>query len=178
MPGPRIDVMLVDDHAVVRMGFRLLVDGAADMRVVAEAASGEDAVRVIEDAQPDVVVMDLSLAGIGGGRGGGRPPRHAPAGRGEAGRGLVAKAPGARVLVLSAHEDAMHARRTLKAGAAGYLTKRSAAEALIEAIREVYQGRSFLEPLIAKQVTAQQARSEPLDTLSEKEFKVFIALAG
>src|SRR6476661_742922 len=108
MPGPRIGVMLVDDHAVVRMGFRLLVDGAPDMRVVAEAASGEDAVRTIEDAQPDVVVMDISMPGIGGL---------------EAVRRILARAPETRVLVLSAHEDAMHARRTLKAGAAGYLER-------------------------------------------------------
>src|SRR3954467_14607730 len=165
MPGPRIDVMLVDDHAVVRMGFRLLVDGAPDMRVVAEAASGEDAVRVIEDAQPDVVVMDLSMPGIGGLEAGGR---------------LLAKAPEARVLVLSAHEDAMHARRVLKAGAAGYLTKRSAAEALIQAIREVSQGNTFLEPQIAQELAEHDVAgaAEPLDALSEKEFKVFLALAG
>src|SRR3954453_11885373 len=155
--------MLVDDHAVVRMGFRLLLEGSADIKVVAESDSGEDACRKFPEVKPDVVVMDISMPGIGGL---------------EAIDRILARYPGARVLVLSAHEDAMHARRTLKAGAAGYLTKRSAAEALIEAIREVYQGRSFLEPLIAKQVTAQQARSEPLDTLSEKEFKVFIALAN
>jgi two-component system invasion response regulator UvrY len=165
MPGPRIGVMLVDDHAVVRMGFRLLVDGAPDMRVVAEAASGEDAVRAVEEARPDVVVMDISMPGIGGL---------------EALRRILARTPAARVLVLSAHEDAMHARRTLKAGAAGYLTKRSAAEALIEAIRQVHQGGSFLEPQIAQQLAGGlgDGASEPLDTLSEKEFKVFIALAS
>jgi two-component system invasion response regulator UvrY len=80
--------------------------------------------------------------------------------------------------VLSAHEDAMHARRTLKAGAAGYLTKRSAAEALIEAIRQVCQGGSFLEPQISEQLAGRSRTPEPLDTLSEKEFKVFIALAS
>jgi two-component system invasion response regulator UvrY len=163
MPGPRIDVMLVDDHAVVRMGFRLLIEAAPDMRVVAEAASGEDAVRVVEEARPDVVVMDISMPGIGGL---------------EALRRILAKAPEARVLVLSAHEDAMHARRTLKAGAAGYLTKRSAAEALIEAIRQVCQGGSFLEPQISEQLAGRSRTPEPLDTLSEKEFKVFIALAS
>jgi two-component system invasion response regulator UvrY len=162
MPGPRIDVMLVDDHAVVRMGFRLLIEAAPDMRVVAEAASGEDAVRVVEEARPDVVVMDISMPGIGGL---------------EALRRILAKAPEARVLVLSAHEDAMHARRTLKAGAAGYLTKRSAAEALIEAIRQVCQGGSFLEPQISEQLAGRSRTPEPLDTLSEKEFKVFLALA-
>src|SRR6476646_10761382 len=164
MPGPRIGVMLVDDHAVVRMGFRLLVDGAPDMRVVAEAASGEDAVRTIEDAQPDVVVMDISMPGIGGL---------------EAVRRILARAPETRVLVRSAHEDAMHARRVLKAGAAGYLTKRSAAEALMQAIRQVHQGKTFLEPEIAQQLAMHQLNGErnPLDMLSEKEFKVFLSLA-
>jgi len=157
--------MLVDDHAVVRMGFRLLLDAAPDMRVVAEADSGEEAIRRIDESRPEVVVMDISMPGIGGL---------------EAVRRILAKEPAARILVLSAHEDAMHARRTLKAGAAGYLTKRSAAEALIQAIREVCQGKTFLEPQIAQELALRQVAgaAEPLDTLSEKEFKVFLALAG
>jgi len=165
MPAARIGVMLVDDHAVVRMGFRLLLDAAPDMRVVAEANSGEEAMRRIDEARPEVVVMDISMPGIGGL---------------EAVRRILAKEPGARILVLSAHEDAMHARRVLKAGAAGYLTKRSAAEALIQAIREVCQGKTFLEPQIAQELALQRVAgaAEPLDTLSEKEFKVFLALAG
>ena len=165
MPAARIGVMLVDDHAVVRMGFRLLLDAAPDMRVVAEADSGEEAMRRIDEARPEVVVMDISMPGIGGL---------------EAVRRILAKEPGARILVLSAHEDAMHARRVLKAGAAGYLTKRSAAEALIQAIREVCQGKTFLEPQIAQELALQRVAgaAEPLDTLSEKEFKVFLALAG
>src|SRR6267378_3649589 len=165
MATARIGVMLVDDHAVVRMGFRLLLDAAPDMRVVAEADSGEEAMRRLDEARPEVVVMDISMPGIGGL---------------EAVRRILAKEPGARILVLSAHEDAMHARRTLKAGAAGYLTKRSAAEALIQAIREVCQGKTFLEPQIAQELALRQVAgaAEPLDTLSEKEFKVFLALAG
>jgi len=165
MATARIGVMLVDDHAVVRMGFRLLLDAAPDMRVVAEADSGEEAMRRIDEARPEVVVMDISMPGIGGL---------------EAVRRILAKVPGARILVLSAHEDAMHARRVLKAGAAGYLTKRSAAEALIQAIREVCQGKTFLEPRIAQELALRQVAgaAEPLDTLSEKEFKVFLALAG
>jgi two-component system invasion response regulator UvrY len=92
---------------------------------------------------------------------------------------MRARDPGVRILVLSAHEDTMHARRTLKAGAAGYLTKRSAAEALIRAIREVGRGATFLEPQIAQELARRQASDprEPLDTLSETEFKVFLALA-
>jgi two-component system invasion response regulator UvrY len=165
MAAARIGVMVVDDHAVVRMGFKLLIDAAADMRVVAEAESGEDAVRGLAEARPDVVVLDISMPGMGGL---------------EAVRRILAREPQARILVLSAHEDAMHARRVLKAGAAGYLTKRSAAEALIQAIRQVSQGRSFLEPQIAEQLEQDGAAGagEPIDSLSEKEFKVFLALAG
>jgi two-component system invasion response regulator UvrY len=157
-------VMLVDDHSVVRMGFRLLLEGSSDIRVVAEAESGEDAVRRFDEARPEVVVMDISMPGIGGL---------------EAIRRILAREPAARILVLSAHEDAMHARRVLKAGAVGYLTKRSAAEALIQAIRQVNQGKTFLEPEIAHELAVQQLSGarDPLDTLSEKEFKVFLALA-
>jgi len=116
-----INVMLVDDHAVVRMGFRLLLEGSPDIRVVAESESGEEACRKYPEVKPDVVVMDISMPGIGGL---------------EAIDRILAREPAARILVLSAHEDAMHARRVLKAGAAGYLTKRSAAEALMQAIRQ------------------------------------------
>jgi two-component system invasion response regulator UvrY len=156
--------MLVDDHAVVRMGFRLLLEGATDLKVSAEADSGEEAVRSFAEVKPDVVVMDISMPGIGGL---------------EAIDRILAREPQARILVLSAHEDLMHARRVLKAGAVGYLTKRSAAEALIHAIRQVAQGKTYLEPSIAQQLALQQLSGEktPVDMLSEKEFKVFLALA-
>jgi two-component system, NarL family, invasion response regulator UvrY len=164
MTNGAINVMLVDDHAVVRMGFRLLLEGSSDIKVIGEAESGEEACRKFPELKPDVVVMDISMPGIGGL---------------EAIDRILAREPTARILVLSAHEDAMHARRVLKAGAAGYLTKRSAAEALMQAIRQVQQGKTFLEPEIAQQLAMQQLNGErnPLDMLSEKEFKVFLALA-
>lgn len=157
-------VMLVDDHAVVRMGFRLLLEGSAGCRVVAEAESGEEACRLYPQVDPDVTVMDLSMPGIGGL---------------EAIRRILAKAPGARILALSAHEDTMHPKRVLKAGALGYLTKRSAAEELIRAVDAVAAGRTFIEPAIAQQLAVQQSTGErgPVDVLSEKEFQVFLALA-
>ncbi len=160
----QISVMLVDDHAVVRMGFRLLLDGSPDIRVVAEAESGEDAVRRVQEVKPQVVVMDLSMPGIGGL---------------EALSRILARDPATRILVLTAHEDAMHAKRVLKAGALGYLSKRSAPGARIQAIRQVMQGRTFLEPAIAQELAVQQVTGErtPVDMLSEKEFKVFLALA-
>lgn len=159
-----IKVMLVDDHAVVRMGFRMLLEGADDIVVLGEAESGEEAVRRFAELKPDVIVMDISMPGIGGL---------------EAIDRILAKDPEMRILVLSAHEDAMHARRVLKAGAVGYLTKRSAAEELIHAIRVVHQGKTYLEPGIAQQMAVEQVSGErnPVDTLSEKEFKVFLSLA-
>jgi two-component system invasion response regulator UvrY len=164
MADSQTRVMLVDDHAVVRMGFRLLLEGAPDIKVVAEADSGEEAVRTYPEVRADVVVMDISMPGIGGLEAIGR---------------ILAREPGAKILVLSAHEDVMHARRVLKAGAVGYLTKRSAAEELIQAIRQVSQGKTFLEPAIAQQLAMQQLSGQkgPVDMLSEKEFKVFLALA-
>jgi two-component system invasion response regulator UvrY len=157
-------VMLVDDHAVVRAGFKLLIDSSPDIRVAAEAGSGEDAVRRFDEARPDVVVMEISLPGMGGL---------------EAIRRLRARTRAVRILVLSAHEDAMHARRALQAGALGYLTKRSAAEALIRAIRRVGQGERFLDAQIARAVASRElsATRDPLDGLSEREFNVFLALA-
>jgi two-component system, NarL family, invasion response regulator UvrY len=164
MTGEPIKVMLVDDHAVVRMGFRLLLEGSNDIRVACEADSGEEATRRYPEVKPNVVVMDISMPGIGGL---------------EAIARILARDPAARILVLSAHEDAMHARRVLKAGAAGYLTKRSAAEELIQAIRQVHGGKTFLEPGIAQQLAVEQLTGgrNPVDSLSEKEFKVFLELA-
>jgi two-component system invasion response regulator UvrY len=156
--------MLVDDHAVVRMGFRLLLEGSPELTVVAEAESGEEAVRLYGEVRPDIVVMDLSMPGIGGLEAIGR---------------IVARDANAKILVLSAHADAMHARRVLKAGASGYLSKRSAGEELVQAIAQVCQNKTFIEAAIAQQLAAQQFGGEksPVETLSEKEFKVFLALA-
>lgn len=164
MSKPRIKVMLVDDHAVVRMGFRLLLQGSTDIEVTGEAESGEDAVRQFQALAPDVLVMDISMPGIGGL---------------EAIDRVLAKNARQKILVLSAHEDVMHARRVLKAGATGYLTKRSAADVLMDAIRTVHKGQTFLEPQIAQAMAMEQVSGSksPVDTLSEKEFKVFIALA-
>jgi two-component system invasion response regulator UvrY len=159
-----IRVMLADDHAVVRMGFRLLLEGSPDIKVVAEAQSGEEALKRYFEVKPDVLVLDISMPGIGGL---------------ETLSRLLAKEADARVLMLSAHEDTMHPKRALKAGALGYLSKRSAAEELIQAIRQVYQRKTFIEPAIAHQMAVQQlsGNRNPVEVLSDKEFKVFLALA-
>ncbi len=159
-----INVMLVDDHAVVRMGFKLLLESATDIKVVAEAESGEQAIRLYTEHQPDVVVMDITMPGLGGL---------------EAIERIMARDPQAKILVLSAHEDSVHPKRVLSAGALGYLTKRSAAEELIKAIRTVAGRKMYLEAGIAQQMAIQQLSGEknPVDVLSAREFEVFISLA-
>jgi len=160
----QINVLLVDDHAVVRMGFKMLLESAPDIKVVAEAESGEQGVKLYMEHHPDVVVMDITMPGIGGL---------------EAIERIVAKESHARILVLSAHEDSVHPKRVLNAGAMGYLTKRSAAEELIKAIRTVASGKRYLEASVAQQMAIQQLSGEqnPVDVLSDREFEVFMALA-
>lgn len=162
-----IRVLLVDDHALVRMGFRMLLasaQGAQPIEVVGECGSGEEACAAVPKLAPDVVVMDLSMPGMGGL---------------EAVRRLLAQEPRLRILALSAHEDTSHPRRVLKAGALGYLSKRGAPEALIDAIRMVARGRMFLDPQIAQRMAVQDLTGEqnPVEQLSEREFEVFVQLA-
>lgn len=156
--------MLVDDHAVVRMGFRLLLESTPDIRVVAEADTGEQALKRYPEARPDVVVMDLSMPGMGGM---------------EAVRRLLAKDKDARILVLSAHDDTLHPKRVLEAGAQGYLSKRSAPEELIQAVRQVAAGKVYLEPTLAQQLAIQQVTGtrNPVEVLSPREFELFLLLA-
>ena len=158
-----IRVMLVDDHAVVRMGFRMLL-GQAQMEVVAECDTGEQACTAYARIRPDVVVMDLSMPGMGGL---------------EALRRLLAQDAQACILVLSAHEDSAHPQRVLRAGALGYLCKRSAPDALITAVGAVAERRTYLDPLTAKMLSLAQKKGQasPAQTLSEREFAVFIQLA-
>jgi len=158
-----IRVMLVDDHAVVRMGFRMLL-ATAQMEVVAEAESGEEACRDYPRVQADVVVMDISMPGMGGL---------------EALRRLLAHSPEARVLALSAHDATAYAYRALQGGALGYLSKRSAPDALIDAVRAVARGERYVDARIAHRMAQAQVEGEasPSDILSEREFAVFIQLA-
>jgi two-component system invasion response regulator UvrY len=160
----RIRVMLVDDHAVVRVGFRMLLNASGDIEVIDEADSGEAAYLRYPDVRPDVVVMDLAMPGVGGI---------------ETVRRLLARDPAARVLVLSAHEDLAHLKRALKAGALGYLSKRSAPEDVIGAVRTVAQNRVFIDAEMARKLSAHDlaALPSPVETLSEREFTVFIQLA-
>lgn len=159
-----LKVMLVDDHAVVRTGFKLLLQACNDIEVVAEADSGEAACQMYESVVPDVVVMDIAMAGMGGI---------------EAIKRLLAKNSRARILALSAHEDTSHPKRALQAGALGYLSKRSAPEVLIDAIRLIAQGQRYLDAQIAQRMAVQDitGKQGPMEKLSAREFEVFMQLA-
>jgi two-component system invasion response regulator UvrY len=158
-----IRVLLADDHAVVRTGFRLLLEANADIEVVGEADSGETAYQRYLDLGPDVVVMDIAMPGMGGI---------------EALRRIRSHHPRARVLALSAHDDPVHARRALREGAFGFLSKRSAPEALLEAITSVAAGRRYIDPGVAQRLALTDVDAEALaERLSEREFEVFMRLA-
>jgi two-component system invasion response regulator UvrY len=160
-----IRVLLVDDHAVVRTGFRLLLQARPDVAVVGEAESGEAACQRYVELSPDVVVMDIAMPGMGGI---------------EALRRIRAHDPQARVLALSAHDDPMHARRALREGALGFLSKRSAPEALLEAVAGIGAGQRYIDPRVAQRLALENiegTESSPIKRLSEREFDVFIRLA-
>jgi two-component system, NarL family, invasion response regulator UvrY len=160
----QIKVMLVDDHAVVRMGFKMLLETSDDIKVITEAENGEEAIKAYMEHKPDVIVMDITMPGMGGM---------------EAIERILNKEASAKILVLSAHEDSVHPKRVLNAGAKGYVTKRSAAEELIKAIRAVASGKKYIEASVAQQMAIQQLSGEqnPVDVLSEREFEVFMSLA-
>ena len=160
----KINILLVDDHSVVRMGFKMLIESESDMSVVSEAESGELGITAYKEHKPNVVIMDITMPGMGGL---------------DAIERIIAFDKKAKILVLSAHEDTVHPKIALSAGSLGYLTKRSAAEELIKAIRSVNSGTKYLEPTIAQQMAITQLSGEnnPVEILSDREFEVFMDLA-
>jgi DNA-binding NarL/FixJ family response regulator len=162
----KITVMLVDDHAVVRAGYRLLLSQSPLIEVVREAERGEEACQYYAECQPDVVVMDLSMPGIGGLA---------------AIRRIRARDPEARILAFSIHDETVYAERALAAGAIGYISKSCAPEILVEAVQAVARGGQYIERDIARRLAIQQGNGRDtaalLQSLSAREFEVFCLLA-
>lgn len=156
-------VLLADDHAVVRLGFRLLLEGAGAV-VVGEAADGDSALRLHAETAPDLLVMDVSM----------------PGGGLAALERLRARDPAARILMLSAHHDEVVPVRALRLGANGYLCKRSEPAEFLRAVAQVAAGRRYLDPELAQQVALAQlsGAAQPLEALTEKELAVFLKLAA
>jgi DNA-binding NarL/FixJ family response regulator len=153
-----IRLLLVDDHAMVRTGLRELLNLEPDLEVIGEAPNGEVGVRLAGELKPDVVIMDLSMPVLGGT---------------EATKQILARDPAARVLALSAHEDAGYARAVLSCGAAGYVLKRSASDELVRALRSVAAGETYLDPVLADELMPRSHRSGSgafaIAALSERE---------
>lgn len=159
-----IRVLLADDHPVVRAGYRRLLEQACDIQVVAEAADGDTAYTLVLQTLPDVLVTDLSMPG-GGGL--------------ELIRRVMLRLPASRVLVFSMHDSTALARQALEAGARGFLTKGSAPESLVDAVRALHAGRRVLAPELPRALLERRPEDEAdrLADLSLREFEIFRLLA-
>ena len=161
-----IRVVIVDDHAVVRAGLRLLIDAEDDLETVAEAGDAREAVFEVRSSKPDVVIMDV---GLGGGKSGI-----------EATRDVLHEAPEAKVLVLSMQDDPRYVREAFAAGASGYVLKEAADSDLVSAVREVANGAQYVDPALGARIAAadvEAARAKEEDPLSEREREVLRLLA-
>jgi len=156
-----VRILLVDDHAVLRAGLRLLLEREEGLEPVGEAGTAEDAIRSLPRLQPDVVVIDIEMPGMGGIEGATR---------------ILERSPASRILVLSMHDQARDVRRAFDAGAHGYLLKSAADEDLVRAVRAVAAGERYVHPSLGAVLAAPPADG-PLDELSVREKKVLRLLA-
>ena len=160
----KIKIILVDDHAVVRAGVRRLLEQEPLFDVIGEAESGEKAYQFFGELNPDVMVMDLSMPGMGGL---------------EAIRRILMRDEKAKILVLSMHEDLSFANQALKLGAKGYLIKNTLADDLVQSIQAISKGEVFLSDEIAKKIAVStiEGGQDPIHDLSAREFEIFRLLA-
>jgi len=161
-----IKVILVDDHAVVRTGYKILLSESNNIKVIAETDTGEEAIILAKQYSPDVIVMDISLPGISGV---------------EAIRRIVIQNNDIKVLVFSMHEEVVFVERALQAGATGYMTKSSNPELLPKAIKSVSAGKQFIDDDLKKKMSyeheSQRESNTVLSDLSAREFQIFCLLA-
>lgn len=156
--------MLVDDHDLVRTGIKRLLEDHPDIKIVGEATSGEQALELVTENDPDVVLMDINMPGIGGL---------------EATRKLLQRKPKLKIIVVTMHEDELFAQRLLKAGAMGYLTKGAKVDEILQALQAVMANQRYLCPSIAQQIALSQMAEEessPFDSLSERELQVLLMM--
>ena len=161
-----IKVLIADDHSIVRAGLRRIVEESGDMEVIAEAADGKSALLQVQKEQPDVAVIDISMPGIDGL---------------EVTSQLHTSFPKLPVIILTMHEEEQYVIRAIEAGAMGYITKRSAPEQLVNAIRKVHAGSRYLSAeatdLLVLRVARGSLGQSPLDSLSTRELQVLRRLA-
>jgi len=160
-----IKLILVDDHAVVRSGMRRLLELNKRIEVLADVSSGEDAYQLYGDLKPDIVIMDISMPGMGGL---------------ESARRIIKRYPSAKIIIHSMHETASFASQALKSGVKGYVSKNGPGEDLIKAVLEVASGKTFLSSEIAQVIALETlaGQSDPLEQLTGREFEVFRLLTS
>tara|TARA_R100000750_G_scaffold46894_1_gene31819 strand:- start:780 stop:1409 length:630 start_codon:yes stop_codon:yes gene_type:complete len=158
---------VVDDHDLVRMGITRMLADIDGLEVIGQADSGEEALRLVRELRPDVVLMDVKMPGIGGL---------------EATRKLIRSYPDLKVVAVTACEEDPFPTRLLQAGAAGYMTKGAALEEMVQAIRQVFMGQRFISPQIAQQLALKSFQStenaSPFDLLSDREIQIAMMIAG
>jgi len=164
-----IKVVLVDDHTIVRKGLRSLLDAEADMDVIGEAGDGKEAIELVGQLKPHIVVMDIGMPVLNGL---------------EATRRIIKKHPDTRVLILTMHTNEEYVFEILQAGASGYIIKKAAPTELVAAIRAVKQGESFLSPSITRKVideylqrAGEVKREDAFDLLTDREREVLQLIA-
>ena len=164
MSTKKTRILLADDHAVVRSGFRMILASQSDMEVVGEVSNGRDAVEQAASLQPDVVIMDVTMPELNGI---------------EATRRLADCAPRSRVLALSMHKDSVYVREILRAGACGYLLKDSGEGDLVNAVRAVARGEAYLSSAVSDAVLTDYRKhvTNPIDLLSSREREVLQMIA-
>ncbi|MGJ8619825.1 MAG: response regulator [Methylophilaceae bacterium] len=160
MNAATIKVMLVDDHAVVRAGLRRLIENQSSIKVMAEAVDGDQAYHLYSAEPVDVVVMDLSMPGMGGL---------------ESARRIISRYPSAKIIIFSMHDNATFASQVLKSGVKGYVTKTGSDSDLLKAIKEVANGRNYISSEVAQKIAIESMSGDenPLKMLSAREFEVF-----
>jgi two-component system invasion response regulator UvrY len=161
-----IRVLVVDDHDLVRMGISRMLADVSGIKVVGEAATGEDALRVCRDLKPDVVLMDVKMPGIGGL---------------ETTRKLLRQFPDSRVIAVTACDEEPYPSRLLQAGAAGYMTKGTGMDEMVKAIKLVHAGQRYVSPEVAQQLALKpftQTEASPFDQLSEREIQIAMMIVG
>lgn len=160
-----ISVLLTDDHALVRSGIRRLLEDSGRVEIIGEAESGEEGVRLAQELKPDVILMDVSMPGIGGV---------------EACRRILQRHPQQKIIVLTIHNEQTFPKRMLEIGARGYLTKECGVDEMLTAIDQVHMGGAYIAPSIAQQLALSLLpgnEANPIDRLSRREFQVMLMIS-
>jgi len=160
-----ISVLLTDDHELVRTGIRRLLEDSKQVSIIGEADCGEKSIQLAQEHQPDVILMDVNMPGIGGV---------------EACRRILQRNPKQKIIVLTVHNEQTFPKRLLEIGARGYLTKECGVDEMLEAIRQVHAGNSYIATSIAQQLALSLLPGNdvnPIDKLSRREFQVMLMIS-